>query len=72
MITKIDEFGVVLEIKFLLELKVIPIPLAKCLMITGSTSTIVHTKVKQPNETKTILASQLKKSLTHELVRAIE
>ena len=41
VIVKMDDFDVVLEMKFLLEHKVIPMPLAKCLVITGSTPTIV-------------------------------
>ena len=67
-----DHFDVVLGMQFLLELNVIPIPLAKCLMITGFTLTIMHRKIKQPNEMKMISIIQLKKSLNHESVGIVE
>ena len=41
VIVKMDDFDVVLGMEFLLEHKVIPIPLANCLVITGSTPTVV-------------------------------
>lgn len=44
MIVKNDDFDVMLGMEFLLEHKVIPIPLAKCLLIIESTPTVVHTK----------------------------
>lgn len=40
-IVKMDDFNVVLEMKFLLEHKMISMPLAKFLVITGSTPIIV-------------------------------
>ena len=46
VIIKMDDFDVVLEMEFLLKHKVIPIPLANCLVITGSTPTIVQTSIK--------------------------
>lgn len=65
-----DDFDEVLGMKFLLEHKVIPIPLAKCLVITRCMPTIVHTKIKQSNEMEIISAFQLKKSVAHKAVGA--
>ena len=63
VIVKIDDFDVVLGMEFLLEHKVIPIPLANCLVITGSTPTVVQTSIKQSNGIKMISALQLKRGL---------
>ena len=41
VVVRIDDFDVVLEMEFLLEHQVIPRPLAKCLVIIGSTPTVV-------------------------------
>ena len=41
MVVKMDDFDVVLRMEFLLEHQVIPMPLAKCLVITGSFPTFV-------------------------------
>ena len=43
VIVKMDDFDVVLRMKFLLKHKVIPMPLDKYLAITGSTPTVVQT-----------------------------
>jgi len=66
VIVKMDDFDVVLGMEFLLEHKVIPMPLAKCLVITGSTPTVVQTNIKQPNGVKMISALQLKKGLARD------
>ncbi|KAA0058256.1 gag-asp_proteas domain-containing protein [Cucumis melo var. makuwa] len=61
-----DDFDVVLEMEFLLEHQVIPMPSAKCLVITGSFSTIMQANIRQPNGFKVISAMQLDKSLIQE------
>ena len=66
LIFKKDDFDVVLGMEFLLEHKVIPMSLAKCLVITRSTPTVVQTNIKQPNGVKMITALQLKKGLAHD------
>ena len=63
VIVKMDDFDVVLGMEFLLEHKVIPMPLANCLVIIGSTPTVVQTSIKQPDGIKMILALQLKHGL---------
>lgn len=67
MIVKHYDFDVVLGMEFLLEHKVI-VPLTKCLLIIGPTSTVVNTKIKQPYEIKMVLALQLKKILADQSV----
>ncbi|KAA0046931.1 uncharacterized protein E5676_scaffold298G00320 [Cucumis melo var. makuwa] len=66
VVVKVDDFDVVLGIEFLLEHQVIPMPLAKCLVITGSTPSVVHTDLRQPDGLKMILAMQLKKFLSRD------
>ncbi|TYK11810.1 gag-asp_proteas domain-containing protein [Cucumis melo var. makuwa] len=61
-----DDFDVVLEMEFLLEHQVIPMPSAKCLVITGSFSTIMQADIRQPNGFKVISAMQLDKSPVQE------
>ncbi|KAA0041961.1 Asp_protease_2 domain-containing protein [Cucumis melo var. makuwa] len=51
-----DDFDVVLGMEFLLEHQVIPMPLTKCLVITGFTSSVVQTDLRQPDELKMISA----------------
>ena len=65
VIIKVDDFDVVLGMKFLLEHKVISIPLAKCLVITGSIPIVVQTSIKQPERIKLISPLQLKQGLAH-------
>ena len=48
VVAKMDDFDVVLGMEFLLEHQVIPMPLAKCLVITGTTPTVVQTEIRQP------------------------
>ncbi|KAA0053609.1 reverse transcriptase [Cucumis melo var. makuwa] len=61
-----DDFDVVLEMEFLLEHQVIPMPLAKCLVIIGSTPSVVQTDLRQPDGLKMISAMQLKKGLSRD------
>lgn len=49
VVAKMDDFDVVLGMEFLLEHQVIPMPLAKCLVITGTTPTVVQTEIRQPD-----------------------
>ena len=65
VIVKMDEFDVVLGMEFLLEHKLIPMSLAKCLVIIGSTHTVVQTSIKHSDEIKMISALQLKQGLAH-------
>lgn len=60
---KMDDFDVVPRMEFLLEHQVIPMLLVKCLVINGSTSTIIHTNIRQPNGVNMITTMQLKKGL---------
>ncbi|KAA0062302.1 uncharacterized protein E5676_scaffold313G003310 [Cucumis melo var. makuwa] len=46
VVVKMDDIDVVLGIEFLLEHQVISMPLAKCLMITGSSPSIVQTSLR--------------------------
>src|ERR1051325_147994 len=66
VVVKMDDFDVVLGMEFLLEHKVIPMPLAKCLVVTGSNPTVVQTDIKQPEGVKMISALQLKRGLTRD------
>ncbi|TYJ97410.1 uncharacterized protein E5676_scaffold194G002310 [Cucumis melo var. makuwa] len=52
VVVKMDDFDVVLGIEFLLEHQVIPMPLAKCLVITGSNLSVVQTDLRQPDGLK--------------------
>ncbi|KAL4027588.1 hypothetical protein IC575_010758 [Cucumis melo] len=65
-VVKMDDFDVVLGMKFLLEHQVIPMPLAKCLVITGPTPSVVQTDLRQPGGLKMISAMQLKKGLSRD------
>ncbi|KAA0064071.1 uncharacterized protein E6C27_scaffold99G00790 [Cucumis melo var. makuwa] len=66
VVVKMDDFDVVLGMEFLLEHQVIPIPLAKCLVITGPTPSVVQTDLRQPDGLKMISAMQLKKGLSRD------
>ena len=48
VVVGVDDFDVVLEMVFLLEYQVILMDLAKCLVITGSTLTVVQIDLHQP------------------------
>ncbi|TYK09503.1 uncharacterized protein E5676_scaffold499G001070 [Cucumis melo var. makuwa] len=63
VVVKMDDFDVVLGMEFLLEYQVIPMPSAKCLVITGSFPTVVQADIRQPKGFKMISAMQLDKSL---------
>ncbi|KAA0066681.1 uncharacterized protein E5676_scaffold384G00030 [Cucumis melo var. makuwa] len=66
VVVKMDDFDVVLGMEFLLEHQVIPMPYAKCLVITGSTPSIVQTDLRQLDGLKMISAMQLKKGLSRD------
>ncbi|KAA0041705.1 uncharacterized protein E5676_scaffold594G00420 [Cucumis melo var. makuwa] len=66
VVVKMDDLDVVLGMKFLLEHPVIPMPLAKCLVITGFAPSVVQTDLRQPDGLKMISAMQLKKGLTRD------
>ncbi|KAA0036436.1 uncharacterized protein E5676_scaffold360G001010 [Cucumis melo var. makuwa] len=66
VVVKMDDFDVVLGMGFLLEHQVIPMPSAKCLVITESFPTIVQTDIRQPNRFKMISIMQLNKGPVQE------
>ncbi|KAL0549208.1 hypothetical protein IC582_013689 [Cucumis melo] len=66
VVVKMDDFDVVLGMEFLLEHQVILMPLAKCLVITGPTPSVVQTDLRQPDGLKMISAMQLKKGLSRD------
>ncbi|KAA0051690.1 uncharacterized protein E6C27_scaffold60G00710 [Cucumis melo var. makuwa] len=66
VVVKMDDFDVVLGMEFLLEQQVIPMPLANCLVIIGSTPSVVQTDLRQPDGLKMISAMQLKKGLSRD------
>jgi len=51
-----DDFDIVLRMDFLLEYKVIPMPLAKGLVKIGSDPTIIQTNTYQPKGMKMMSA----------------
>ncbi|KAA0037590.1 RNA-directed DNA polymerase-like protein [Cucumis melo var. makuwa] len=63
---EVDQTEEVLEIEFLLEYQVIPMPLTKCLVITGSALIVVQIDIHQPNGLKMISVMQLKKGLARD------
>ncbi|TYK02414.1 gag-asp_proteas domain-containing protein [Cucumis melo var. makuwa] len=63
VVVKMDDFDMVLGMKFLLEHQVIPMPSAKYVVITGSAPTVIQADICQPNGLKIISAMQLKKGL---------
>ena len=63
---RIDDFDVVLGKEFLLEHKVIPMPLTKCLVITDRNPTVIPASIKQPGNLRMISAIQLKRGLARE------
>ncbi|KAL4031055.1 hypothetical protein IC575_009311 [Cucumis melo] len=65
VVVKMDDFDVVLGMEFLLEHQVIPMPLAKCLVITGPTPRLCI-DLRQPDGLKMISAMQLKKGLSRD------
>ena len=66
VIVKMDYFDIVLGMDFLLEHKVIPMPLEKSLVITGSNPTIIQTNTHQPGRVKKMLALQLRQDLSRD------
>ncbi|XP_050941245.1 uncharacterized protein LOC127149526 [Cucumis melo] len=72
VVVKMDDFDVVLGMEFLLEHQVIPMPSAKCLVITGSFSMVVQADIRQPNGFKMISAMQLDESRAQEEPPSVE
>ena len=56
VMVRMDDFDVVLGMEFLLEHKVIPMPLAKCLVITDCNPTVIPASIKQPGNLRMISA----------------
>ena len=61
-----DDFDIVLGINFLLEHKVIPMPLAQSLVIIGSKPTIMQTNFRQPGRVKKMSVLQLRQDLSRD------
>ena len=72
VVVKMDDFDVVLEMEFLLEHQVIPMPSARCLVITGSFPTIVQAEIRQLNGFKKISVMQLDESRAQEEPPSVE
>ncbi|TYK11797.1 gag-asp_proteas domain-containing protein [Cucumis melo var. makuwa] len=66
VVVKMEDFDVVLGMEFLLEHQVIPMPSAKCLVITRSFSTFVQADICQSNGFKMISTMQLDESPVQE------
>ena len=60
---RMDDFDVVLGMDSVLEHKVIPMPLAKCVVITDHNPTVVPVSIKQPGNLRIISTIQLKRGL---------
>ena len=71
VVVGMDDFDVVLEMEFLLEHQVIIMPAAKCLMITGSTPTVVQTDLRQPKGLRMISAMQLREGRVQKDTRCV-
>ena len=71
VVVGMDDFDVVLGMEFLLEHQVIMMPAAKCLVITGSTPTIVQTTLRQPKGLRVISAMQLREDRVREDTRCV-
>ncbi|KAA0052177.1 uncharacterized protein E6C27_scaffold1589G00480 [Cucumis melo var. makuwa] len=72
VVVKMDDFDVVLGMKFLLEHQVIPMPSARCLVITGSFPTVVQAEIRQPNGFKMISVMQLDTNRVQEEPPSVE
>ena len=66
VVVRLDDFDVLLGMEFLLEYKVIPMPLAKCLVITDRNPTVIPASIKQPRNLRMITVIQLKRGLARE------
>ncbi|XP_022972955.1 uncharacterized protein LOC111471475 [Cucurbita maxima] len=64
VVVRMDD--VILGMEFLLEHKVIPMPLAKCLVITDRNPTVIPESIKQPGNLRMISAIPLKRGLARE------
>ena len=65
-VVRMDDFDVVLGMDFLLEHKVIPISMAKYLVITDHNPTVIPASIKQQDNLRMISAIQLKRGLARE------
>ena len=54
VVVHMDDFEVVLDMKFLLQHKVIPMPLAQCIVVTSSNLKVIQAKIKQPSGVRMI------------------
>ncbi|KAA0033567.1 hypothetical protein E6C27_scaffold2458G00030 [Cucumis melo var. makuwa] len=72
VVVKMDDFDVVLRMEFLLEHQVIPMPSARCLVITGSFPTVVQAEIRQPNGFKMISVMQLDTNRVQEEPPSVE
>ncbi|TYK27355.1 uncharacterized protein E5676_scaffold325G00310 [Cucumis melo var. makuwa] len=66
VVVKMDDFDVVLGMKFLLEHQVVPMPSAKYLVIIRSFPAVVQADIRQPSGFKMISTMQLDKSPVQE------
>ena len=66
VVVRMDDFDVVLGMKFLLEHKVIPMPLAKCLVITDRNPIVIPASINQPGNLRMISTIQLERGLARE------
>ncbi|XP_022985147.1 uncharacterized protein LOC111483236 [Cucurbita maxima] len=63
VVARMDGFDVVLGMEFLLEHKVIPMQLAKCLMITDRNPTVIPASIKQLATTEETVSIEIKEVL---------
>ena len=61
-----NEFDIMLGMDFLLEHKVIHMPLAKWLVLTGSNPIIIQKNTRQPKGAKLMSTLQLERDLSHD------
>ena len=66
VVVGMDDFDVVLRMEFLLEHQVIMMLVGKCLVIPGSTPTVVQTDLRQPKGLRMISTMQLREGRIQE------
>ena len=66
VMVRMDDFDMVLGMDFLLEHKVITMPLAKCLVITDHNPTVIPASIKQLGNLRMISTIQLERGLARE------
>ena len=71
MVVGMDDFDIVLGMEFLFEHQVIMMLSAKCLVITGTTPTVVQTDLRQPKGLRMISAMQLREGHVQEDTRCV-